>query len=288
MDTSRPECDKAAMTSDAYECLRIRRADGIAFVTIDHPPINLFDLTLIQEMDRVGRALADDPDVRVVVLDSANPDFFIAHADVGLIEQLPRNVAAKPTELGIFHAMVERFRTMPKATIAKLEGRARGGGSELVLSCDMRFAARGRAVLAQPEVALGIIPGGSGTQRLPRLMGRGRALEVILGCDDMDADTAERYGYVNRALPPAELGPFVDRLARRIASFPAEAIALAKAAVDAAELPTRAGLLEEAHCFNQALATPAAQHRMRWFLASGGQTPEVERDLAAMIETYEE
>jgi enoyl-CoA hydratase/carnithine racemase len=119
-------------------------------------------------------------------------------------------------------------------------------------------------------------------------MGRSRALEVILGCDDFDADTAERYGWVNRALPPALLGPFVEQLARRIASFPAEAIALAKASVDAAELPTRAGLLEEAHYFNQALATTAAERRMRWFLENGGQTPEVECDLAAMIETYEE
>jgi enoyl-CoA hydratase/carnithine racemase len=276
------------MTYEGYECLRIRVEDGVAFVTIDHPPINLFDMALIQEMDRVGRALADDPDVRVVVLDSANPDFFIAHADVALIQRLPRGATAKPTELGIFHVMVERFRTMPKATIAKIEGRTRGGGSELVLSFDMRFAARGRAVLAQPEVALGIIPGGSGTQRLPRLMGRSRALEAILGCDDFDADTAERYGWVNRALPPALLGPFVEQLARRIASFPAEAIALAKASVDAAELPTHAGLLEEAHYFNQALATTAAERRMRWFLESGGQTPEVECDLAAMIETYEE
>jgi enoyl-CoA hydratase/carnithine racemase len=276
------------MAYEGYECLRIRRDAGVAFVTIDHPPINLFDLALIQEMDRVGRELADDAEIRVVVLDSANPDFFIAHADVSLIQMLPRNVGAKPTELGLFHVMVERFRTMPKATIVKLEGRARGGGSELVLSCDMRFAARGRAILAQPEVALGIIPGGSGTQRLPRLIGRSRALEVILGCDDVDAETAERWGYVNRALSPAELGPFVDRLARRIASFPAEAIALAKAAVDGAEQPTPAGLLEEAHCFNQTLATSAAERRMRWFLASGGQTPEVERDLAAMIDTYEE
>jgi len=117
---------------------------------------------------------------------------------------------------------------------------ARGGGSEFVLSLDMRFGALGRAVLAQPEVALGIIPGGSGTQRLPRLVGRGRALEIILGCDDVPADLAERYGYLNRALPTAELGPFVERLAFRIASFPAEAIALAKASVAAAELPTRA------------------------------------------------
>ena len=276
------------MTYQGYACLHIRRERGVAFVTIDHPPINLFDLALIQEMDRVGRELAVDGDIRVVVFDSANPDFFIAHADVALIQHLPRDIAAKPTELGIFHAMVDRFRTMPKATMAKLEGRTRGGGSEFVLSLDMRFAALGRAVLAQPEVALGIIPGGSGTQRLPRLMGRGRALEVILGCEDFSAATAERYGYVNRALPAAELGPFVERLAFRIASFPGEAIALAKTAVDAAELPIRDGLLAETHYFNQALATAAAERRMRWFLASGGQTPEVERDLAAMIETYEE
>jgi enoyl-CoA hydratase/carnithine racemase len=276
------------MAYEGYECLRIRRERRVAFVTIDHPPLNLFDLALIQEMDRVGCEVAADGDVRVVVLDSANPDFFIAHADVGLIQHLPRDVAAKPAELGIFHVMVERFRTMPKATIAKIEGRVRGGGSELVLSLDMRFAALGRAVLAQPEVALGIIPGGSGTQRLPRLMGRARALEAILGCDDFPAELAERYGWVNRALPPAELGPFVERLAFRIAGFPAEAIALAKRAVEAAELEPRAGLLEEAHCFNQTLATAPAQARMAWFLANGGQTRAVELELAAMIEKYEE
>ncbi|MEO6028014.1 MAG: enoyl-CoA hydratase/isomerase family protein, partial [Candidatus Binatia bacterium] len=257
------------MAYEGYECLRIRCERGVAFVTIDHPPINLFDLALIQEMDRVGRELADDTAIRVVVFDSANPDFFIAHADVALIRQLPRDVPPKATELGLFHAMVDRFRTMPKATIAKIEGRTRGGGSELVLSLDMRFAALGRAILAQPEVALGIIPGGSGTQRLPRVMGRGRALEAILGCDDFPADLAERYGWVNRALPPDEIGPFVERLAFRIASFPAEAIALAKAAVAAAEPSPRDGLLEEAHCFNQALATAAAERRMSWFLASG-------------------
>src|SRR6185369_6152457 len=207
---------------------------------------------------------------------SANPDFFIAHADVTLIQQLPRQVTTKPTRLGPFHAMVERFRTMPKATIGKIEGRARGGGSELLLSLDMRFAALGRAVLSQPEVALGIIPGGSGTQRLPRLVGRARALEIVLGCDDIPADLAERWGYVNRALPPAELGPFVDRLARRIASFPPEAIALAKASVNAAELPTFDGLLEEAHAFNRSLATNAASARMARFLELGGQTRDVE------------
>jgi enoyl-CoA hydratase/carnithine racemase len=168
---------------------------------------------------------------------------------------------------------------MPKATIAKLEGICRGGGSELVLSMDMRFAALGRAVLGQPEVAVGILPGGSGTQRLPRLLGRGRALEIILGCEDFPADLAERYGWVNRALPPAELGPFVDRLAARIASFPAEAIARAKAAAAAAEPPVTAGLIEEARLFHECLAEPAARARMRAFLAGGGQTRKLEAQL---------
>src|SRR5947208_5532699 len=276
------------MAYTGYECLDIHVDRGVATVTIDHPPINLFDLTLIQEMDRVGRELEADGDVRVAVFQSANPDFFIAHADVALIQTLPTTVPPKATRLGLFHAMVDRFRTMPKATIGKIEGRARGGGSEFLLSLDLRFGALGRAVLAQPEVALGIIPGGSGTQRLPRLVGRARALEVILGCEDVPAELAERWGYLNRALPPAELGPFVERLALRIASFPADAIALAKAAVDAAELPTPQGLLEEADAFNRTLGTSAARRRMGRFLELGGQTRAVELDLGRLVERLAE
>ncbi len=267
------------MPYEGYSCLRIRQDQGVAFVTIDHPPINLFDMALIQEINRVGTELEVDEAVKVVVFDSADSDFFIAHADVELIQGLPTKAPPKSQELSIFHAMVDRYRTMPKATIAKIEGCARGGGSEFVLSLDMRFAALGRAVLAQPEVALGIIPGGGGTQRLPRLMGRSRALEVILGCEDIPADLAERYGYVNRALPPEELGPFVERLAYRIASFPAHAIALAKASVNAAELPTFDGLLEEAHLFNQTLEYPEARARMTAFMSAGGQTREFELSL---------
>lgn len=261
---------------EGYSALRTHVDRGVAFVTIDHPPINLLDLVLIQELDRVGRELEDDDAVRVVVLQSADPEFFIAHADINLIQQLPTDVPPKASTLGWFHQMVERFRMMPKATIGKIEGRARGGGSELLLSLDMRFGAIGRAILAQPEVAVGIIPGGSGTQRLPRLIGRSRALEVILGAQDFSAEVAERYGYINRALPPEALAPFVDQLAYRIASFPASAIALAKAAVNAAELPTREGLLEEAHYFNESVATPEARDRMAAFMAIGGHTRAVE------------
>lgn len=271
------------MAHDGYSTLEVRVERGVAFVTIDHPPINLFDLALMQDIGRVGRDLEADEAVRVIVFRSANPEFFIAHADVRLIQQLPTEVPPKSDELSGFHAMVDRFRTMPKVSVGVIEGIARGGGSEFLLSLDMRFAALGRALVSQPEVALGILPGGSGTQRLPRLMGRARAVEAILGCADYPAELAERYGWVNRALPPDELRPFVDELCYRIASFPAEAIALAKEAINAAEQPTVDGLLEEAHCFNRTLATRGAQTRMRRFMELGGQTREVELDLPALF-----
>lgn len=274
------------MSYDGYGCLKIRLDKGVLFATIDNPPINLFDLRLMQDIDRIGREIEADDDVKVVVFDSADPDFFIAHADVNMILQMPAEVPPKADSLGLFHAMVDRFRTMPKVSIAKIEGIARGGGSELVLSLDMRFGAIGRAILAQPEVAVGIIPGGGGTQRLPRVMGRSRALEVVLGCEDFPADLAERYGYINRALPPDEIGPFVEGLAYRIAGFSAEAIALAKASVANAELPTVEGLIEEAHFFNQSVATEAARNRMQAFLALGGQTREVELNPGAFADRF--
>jgi len=266
----------AGVELEGYTALRVRVEDGVAFATIDHPPINLFDAALIADVDRFGREVEVDSEVRVVVIDSANPEFFIAHADVNLILQLPREPQPPPTKLPMFQAMVERFRTMPKVTIAVIEGRARGGGSELALGMDMRFAARGKALLAQPEVGVGLIPGGGGTQRLPRLVGRARALEIVLGCDDIDADLAERWGYINRALPEDELRPFVDALARRIASFPAYAIAHAKAAVTAAEPDLVPGLLDEAERFAQTLSAEETITRMERFLELGGQTREFE------------
>ena len=273
------------MAYDEYTVLQVDVADGIARATIDNPPINLLDLTLMLDLDRLSREVGADADVKVVVLDSADPEFFIAHADVGLILQLPREERSEPaTELGFFHAMVDRFRTMPKATIAVIEGRVRGGGSELVSSMDMRFAALGRAMLGQPEVALGIIPGGSGTQRLPNLVGRARALEVILGCDDVDAATAERWGWVNRALAPDDLRPFVNELAQRIASFPAGAIAAAKTAVAAARPDPVPGLCREELAFSQTLLDPTVIGRMERFMELGGQTREVELDLTALYE----
>jgi len=272
------------MPYDAYRRLRVSVNGAVATVVIDNPPINLLDFALIGELDAVGRELEADETVKVVVLESADAEFFIAHADVELILTLPEQTPEKADELNFFHAMVERFRTMPKATIAKIAGIARGGGSELALSCDMRFAALGKAVLAQPEVALGILPGGSGTQRLSHLVGRARALEIVLGCGDISAELAERWGYVNRALPAEQLDAFVDKLARRIASFPAQAIKLAKQSVNNAdELGTVDGLLEEAWLFSQLLGDPEARAKMKDFLKRGGQTREVERRLGTII-----
>lgn len=271
------------MSDDAFASLRIAVAAGIARVTIDHPPLNLLDATLLDDLDRAGRALAADDAVRVVIVDSADAGFFIAHADVrGMVGRGDAR-AERRERLSRFAEMTERWRTMPKATIAVIEGRARGGGSEFALALDMRFAARETAILGQPEVALGIPPGGGATQRLPRLAGRGRALEIVLGGDDFDADTAERYGWINRALPAAELHAFVDRLAARIAVFPAPAVAAVKAAVECAEPAPLDGLREEHRLLRRALATPEATAAMERFLAAGGQTREYERDLGARL-----
>jgi enoyl-CoA hydratase/carnithine racemase len=272
-----------------YETLQVRRDSGIAWVTIGHPPVNLLDLAMLRDLTvLVGELEAEDTTApgatRVMVLRSADPEFFIAHADLGLIKALPRDPRPEPTELDFFPSLVERWRTLPQVTIAQIEGRARGGGSELALSLDMRFAARGRALLSQPEVAIGIIPGGGGTQRLGRLLGRGRALEAVLGCDDFDAETAERYGWVNRALPAEELGPFVERLARRIASFPPLAVQAAKRAVDAATPPPLEGLLAEARAWNEVLTDPDLDARFDAALAAGAQTREGELDLTGLLD----
>jgi len=250
---------------------------GVAVVTIDHPPINLITLDVFIDLARAIERLAGDDDVRALVLRSADPDWFIAHFDVEAILSFPTD-QPQPTELNGFHAMCEQLRTMPKPTIAQIAGRVGGGGSEVALSCDMRFATPG-AVFSQPEVALGILPGGSGTVRLPRLIGRSRALEVILGCDDVDAATAERWGWINRVIPDDDITTFVDRLAGRIASFPAHAVGAAKASVVRSEIDVVDQLLGEGAAFNATLAEPSAQSAMRRFLDLGGQTPEGERRL---------
>ena len=265
------------MVYESFATLRVNVDKGVAFVTIDHGELNLMDLAMLTDLDRAGRELEADANVRVVVLQSANPEFFIAHADMNVITQLPGTPPVRDEKLGWVHAVLDRFRTMPKATIAKIQGRCRGGGSELALACDMRFAEIGRGVLCQPEVGVGIIPGAGGSVRLPRLVGRGRALEIILGCGDFPAEVAERYGYVNRALPPGEIDFFVSYLAYRIAGFPAETIAMAKRAAGLGEAGMEDELTREEVVFLQLAHTATARRRMAAALAMGMQTPTIER-----------
>lgn len=271
------------MSEESFRTLRLEASEGVARVTIDHPPLNLLDALLLEDLDRLSHTLAAERDVRVVVFHSADPEFFIAHADVHGLLGRGDPQAKRRERLSRFAEMTERYRTMDKVTIAVLEGRTRGGGSEFVLALDMRFAARETAIFSQPEVALGIPPGGGATQRLPRLTGRSRALEIILGCEDFDAELAERYGWINRALPTNELRPFVDRLARRIAAFPAPAIAHAKAAVDAGQPSPVDGMLDEHQHLRRALATAEATAAMQAFLEAGGQTRDYELDLGARL-----
>jgi enoyl-CoA hydratase/carnithine racemase len=271
-----------------FELLHIERDRRVAFVTIDAPPVNVMTTSLFRELAKFGAQVAVDESVGAVVLRSDDPDFFIAHFDVSAILTFPSDEpAVKSPELGGFHLMCETYRLMPKATLVEIGGRVGGGGSELSMSCDMRFGSLEKMFINQMEVPLGILPGGTGTQRLPRLVGRGRAMEIVLGGIDVDAATAERWGYLNRAMPHAELRGFVSDFAHRIASFPPQAVALAKQSVNnAIDLPLREGFLEEAYLFQQTLRTPDARPAMERFLAIGGQTREGEirmGELAAEI-----
>jgi enoyl-CoA hydratase/carnithine racemase len=260
-----------------FELITVAVEGRAAFVTIDNPPVNVITMALLGELEALSRALKADPDLTVVVLRSADPDFFLAHFDVAAILDRPTGFEAqRDAQLKPFHVLCERFRTMNKVTIAQIEGRVGGGGSELAASCDMRFGVIGKTKINQMEVPLGILPGGTGTQRLPRLLGRGRAMEVILGADDLDAETAERWGYLNRIFAADAIGPFVDALARRIASFPVPAVRLAKESVNAAERPLHEGMLEEAYLFEQLMRTDEARRNMQRFLDIGGQTREGE------------
>lgn len=266
------------MPYDDYHLLRFDRSVRVLTATIDNPPINLMTLDLARELARLSRDLEADADTLVFVLKSANPDFFIAHFDVSAILQFPTDseVTRESAARSGYHEMCERFRTMDKITIAQIEGRVGGGGSELSMCFDMRFGVNGKTVVNQMEVPLGILPGGSGTQHLPRLIGHHRAVEVILGGIDLDAETADAWGYLNRAMGAGEIGPYVEQLARRIASFPPDAVRLAKEAILSASKPLAEGLADESYAFQRVIRTPGAKRNMARFLEIGGQTREGE------------
>jgi enoyl-CoA hydratase/carnithine racemase len=266
------------MAYEDYAFLHIMHKGRVVTATIDNPPINVITLALYGELIRLSKELEADKSALVFVLKSADPDFFIAHFDVTVLLGMPIDAAPsrESAAQNDYHAMCERFRTMDKVTIAQIEGRVGGGGSELAASLDMRFGVKGKTIVNQMEVPFGILPGGTGTQRWPRLVGRGRALEAILGGIDIDAETAERWGYLNRAFVADEIGPYVDWLARRIASFPPTSVRLAKQSVDASALPLAEGLAEEAYLFQVLMREPSAQRSMARALELGLQTREVE------------
>ncbi|MBH0777126.1 enoyl-CoA hydratase/isomerase family protein [Nocardia bovistercoris] len=267
--------------SDRYAALAVRRERGVAFVTIDHPPVNLVDEVLVADLDRLHGDLVADADTRVVVFQSANPEYFLAHGDMRLItEQAALEAYLAGPGLDLF----QRYRDLSQVTIAKITGRSRGGGAEFLLHLDLRYAALENAWFGQPEVSLGIFPGSGGTELLPPLLGRSRALEVILGGGRYDAATAERYGWIDRALPAAELDEFVDDLAHRIAAQPPSAVAAARAAVDAAAPRPESAGARTAELLLPLFTGPDARRRTEAALAAGAQTRAGERDLEGLIE----
>jgi enoyl-CoA hydratase/carnithine racemase len=266
-----------------FSTLHLHGKGRVLFVSIHNPPVNVMDRAMIRDLRALLEAVAADPDVGCLVFRSRNPEFFISHLDLNLVAKGLPEAPPRPDKLSSLQALFEGFRTLDKPTIAMLEGRLNGAGTELALSLDMRFAAKGRTWIGQFEVALGLLPGATGSQRLPALVGRSRALELILGCDEIDADTAERYGLVNRCVPPEALADFVDRLATRIASFPAEAVKLAKRAVDLASANETEALLEEGHLAGQLMATDEAKRRFARILALGAQTPAFEQELSRRL-----
>ena len=273
-----------------YNVLKIKVRQGVAFVTINNPPTNLINLPILTDMERFYNQVKKDDDVRVIVFQSADPEIFISHYDVSLLTEYPDEPAPKPTELASFWKKQHiDFRTLPKITIAKIEGIVGGGGSEIALSMDMRFAAIGKAVFSQGEAFLGIIAGGGGTHWLTRLLGKARALEVKLSYAPFSAEIAERYGWINRALPADKLGPFVEELAYRIAYIPAETITLVKKSIIAAEeLPLKDALLEEDHLFSISASLPESKKRMEEYLKVGSQTRESELKVAEDLKQQEE
>jgi len=270
------------MPYDALKTIHVEVDRGVVWAAIDNPPMNLWDAAFTGDLATLILEVEADEEARVLVLTSADPEYFVAHADVTMLSEMQPEAWGSAGEPAPVNQLLGRLRLMPKLSIAAIGGIARGGGSEVALACDLRFASHS-ARLGQPEVALGLIPGAGGTQRLTRLVGRARALEIIVGCHDVTGDEAAAMGYVNRALADEELVPFVRSLATRIATMPEGVVARAKRAVDASMRDADAGFSVEAEEFRATLGEPA-RALMHRFLEAGGQTRDGERDLDAVIE----
>jgi enoyl-CoA hydratase/carnithine racemase len=275
-----------------YTALDVAGAGGVLTVTLNHPPLNLLDRVLIPELKRLVREVADDSSTRVVVFDSAVPDFFAAHVDAGYMADPAGFMALGEQDTGYegllpLQHLIASIRELPQVTIAKLTGFLRGGGNELAMAADLRYAADGVTWMGQIEARMGIIPGGGGTQLLARAVGRSRALEAVLTADVYDTRIAELYGWITRAVPADDLDAFVDQIARRIAARHPGQIRAAKAAIN----PTTAGDRIEDDLRTEAAALahvypapPETEARMTAALSAGLQTPDNERELEAFLD----
>ena len=265
-----------------FETLTVREEGPVLFAEISAPPMNLLGPELVRDLVALIQQAEADDAVQVLVFTSADPDYFISHVDVTRISEY-RAEAAKLTGEASIAALFRHVSASRLVSIAQIEGRVRAAGSEFVLGCDMRFAARESAIFAQIEPALGSLPGGGAAQHLARLMGRSRALEVMLSAEDYDADLAERYGWINRALPASALGDFVRSLAHRIARFPAAGRVAVKDRVNAITLAPAEDFRRDSDLFAEGVRNAEAQSRIQAATKAGFQTRDAEMDLARLL-----
>jgi enoyl-CoA hydratase/carnithine racemase len=260
----------------------VRKSEAYWRVTFDNPPLNLLNPDTINELHHMIGKIEDDSRLKVVVFDSADPDFFIAHYDMSRAGETPTR--PEPSGLPRWIDFTTRLAKVSVVSVASIRGRARGVGSEFLLACDLRFASLEKAIFGQPEVAVGLIPGGGAVERLSILVGRARALEVLLGSDDFDASTAERYGWINRAVPDADLDAFVDNLARRVASFDRHALAEAKRLINRHGLPDPAELIATQEAFMQSIGWDGVRARLPKLAELGiGQRGDFEMQLGKYL-----
>ena len=265
-----------------FDTLKVRQEGAVVFAEIAAPPMNLLGPELVRDLvSLIQRAEADNA-IQVLVFKRDDPDYFISHVDVTRIKEY-RQEAAKLTGEASIALLFRHLSASRLVTIAQIEGRVRGAGSEFVLACDMRFAARESAIFAQPEPGLGVIPGAGGVQHLARLMGRARALEVMLSADDYDAELAERYGWINRALPAGKLDEFVKSLAHRIAGFPAAGQAAVKERVNAIALAPAEDFRRDSDLFGEGMRNAEVQKRIQSAIKHGFQTREAEMALGRLL-----
>ena len=268
--------------SMVFETLAVRQEGAVLFAEIAAPPMNLLGPELVRDLVSLLQQAEGDDAVQLLVFKSADPDYFIPHVDVTRVAEY-RAEAAKLTGEASLGLLFRHLAASRLITIAQIEGRVRGAGSEFVLACDMRFAARESAIFGQPEVGLGVLPGAGGVQHLVRLMGRARALEVMLSAEDYDAELAERYGWINRALPAAALGDFVAALAHRIAKFPAAGRTAVKNRVNAIALAPADDFRRDSDLFGEAVRNAEAQNQIQAAMKRGFQTRVGELALARML-----